>query len=350
MLTYRLMVCVVVCLAAGWSASGQVQSLKVDGTRFVVNGKPLRLWGVRVAGAANREEYTSELLNSLETLKKNDINALVVYYQGSTGQSLKTFSGDGKSFAEPGVHQRMLKIIEAARAKDMLVIAGLFFPRRMGSDGQDPKLDSREAYIQATRLVASQLKDCPNVILSIAHEPGRANWLSAPIKWTPEDALACLETAASAAPNLPRGCGGSEHALNAVVAASDLATVILHSEAGVEPPKFPQNKPSVNICLFGRDSGGRDTQGAWSDPDKRRFYAAMDKYLGSERDHLVAHFQGWTEGGMDLKRNRFDLGGAGTAKDPGLAWYFDALNDRLHPLVRPATGTRPAGGKSIFDP
>lgn len=331
-------------------ASADVESLKVDGTRFVVNGKPARLWGVRAAAAANREEYTADLIKSLDTLKKNDVNAVVVYYQGSTGQSMKAFSGDGKSFADAGVHERMMKIIDAARTRNMLVIVGLFFPRRMGADGQDPRLDSREAYIEATRLVASQLKGCPNVILSIAHEPGRANWLTAPIKWTPEDVLACLDAAASAAPNLPRGCGGADHALNTAIAASDLATIILHSEAGGEPPKFPQNKPAVNICLFGRDSGGRDAQGVWTEPDKRRFYAAIEKYMVSERDHLAVHFQGWTEGGMDLKKNRFDLGGTGTAKDPGVAWYFDALNDRLHPVVRPATGTKPTSGKSIFDP
>ncbi|MGA2500688.1 MAG: hypothetical protein ABSH20_23365, partial [Tepidisphaeraceae bacterium] len=303
-------------------APAAVESLKVDGTHFVLNGKPTRLWGVRVAGAANRDEYTADLIKSLDALGKNDVNAIVVSYQGSTGQSMKTFSGDGKSFAEPGVHERMMKIIDAAREKNMLVIVCLFFPRRMGADGQDPRLDSREAYIEATRLVASQLKNCPNVILSIAHEPGRANWLTAPIKWTPEDVLACLEAAASVAPDLPRGCGGGEHTLNALVAGSDLATVILHDEAGGEPPKFPQNKPAINICLFGRDSGGRDTQGVWNEPDKRRFYAAIEKYMVSERDHLVVHFQGWTEGGMDLKKNRFDLGGAGTAKDPGVAWYF----------------------------
>ena len=350
MLMYRLIVCLVVWFAAASCASADVESLKVDGTRFVVNGKPTRLWGVRMAAAANRDDYTADLIKSLDALKKNDINTLIVYYQGSSGQSMKTFSADGKSFAEPAVHERMMKIIDAARAKNMLVVAGLFFPRRMGADGQDPKLDSREAYIEATRLVAAQLKNCPNVILSIAHEPGRANWLTAPIKWTPEDALACLEAAASAAPNLPRGCGGAEHALNAAIAASDLATVILHSEPGAEPPKFPQNKPAMNIALFGRDSGGRDTQGVWNETDKRRFYLAIEKYLVSERDHLAVHFQGWTEGGMDLKKNHFDLGGAGTAKDPGVAWFFDALNDKLHPVVRPATGPKPTSGKSIFDP
>ena len=48
------MLCVVVCLAAGGAARADVESLKVDGTRFIINGKPTRLWGVRMAAAANR--------------------------------------------------------------------------------------------------------------------------------------------------------------------------------------------------------------------------------------------------------------------------------------------------------
>jgi len=31
---------------------------------------------------------------------------------------------------------------------------------------------------------------------------------------------------------------------------------------------------------------------------------------------------------MDLKPNRFDLGGQGTQKDPGLMWYVDAVHKR----------------------
>ncbi len=349
MAMHRLFLNVMVSLSITIAAAAEIDSLKIDGTRFIINGKPTRLWGVRLAAAANRDEYTADVLKNLDTMRKNDINAIVVYYQGSSGQSLKTFSGDGASFSDPGVHERMVKIIEAARSRNMVVIVSLFFPRRMGADGQDPKLDSREAYIQATRLVAEQLKGCSNVTLSLAHEPGRANWLSAPIKWTIEDVNACLEVAAAVAPNLPRGCGGADHSLNAAVAASDLSTVILHSESGHEPPKFTQNKPSVNICLFGRDSGGRDTQGAWSEPEKRKFYLAIEKYMVSDRDHLIAHFQGWTEGGMDLKKNCFHLGGLGTPKEPGVAWYLDALNDRLHPVARPASGPKPTSGRSIFD-
>ncbi len=158
------------CLAA--PAAGEIRSLKVNGARILVNDKPTRLWGMRVASAAGREEYTKDLLENLEFYQARGINALVVYYQGSSGQTYKVFSPDGKSFEDAGIRDRMRAIIKAAAEKDMIVIIGLFCPRKMGLNGQDPRLASIDAYVEASRLVAAELKDFKNVIISVAHDPG----------------------------------------------------------------------------------------------------------------------------------------------------------------------------------
>lgn len=334
------------------AARADVKSVRVEGDKILVNDKPVKLWGLRVAGALESEETASELLGSLDQYKERDVNALVVCYQGSTGNVKKVFSPDGKSFADEPARQRMRKIIEAAAQRDMVVIVGLFFPRKMGLKSEDPKLALREAYIEAVRLAAGELKDAPNVILSIAHDAGKSNWMGCPIKFDDDDAVECLKAAAEVAPKLPRGCGGTERAFNAAVAKSEFASLLLHTEVVGDLPKYETTKPIVNLGLFGRNAGGRGPQGVWNDIEKEKFIKAMEAYLGSPQHHLVVHFQGWHEGGMDLKPNRFAIGGDGTAKDPGTAWFFDKLHAKLHPPVerRPVAGDKPEGpNKTIFD-
>ena len=211
-------------------AQGEVKSVRVQGGKFLVNDKPVKLWGVRVAGALEGDETAIELLSALGQYRDRGVNTLIVYYQGSTGNVKKVFSADGKRFADEPARQRMRRIIEAGGQHGMVVIVGLFLPRKMGRNSEDPKLASREAYIEAVRLAAGELKDAPNVILSIAHDAGRANWAGCPIKFDAEDAIACLAAAAEIAPNLPRGCGGPDRVFNAAVAESDLASVLLHTD------------------------------------------------------------------------------------------------------------------------
>lgn len=330
-------------------SSADIKSLKIDGTKIIVNGKPVRLWGVRVAGAAGRDQYTAELLESIEYYRGRGINALVVSYQGSSGQTWRAFSPDGRSFADVGIRDRMRRIIQAAGAADMVVIVGLFFPRKMGVDGEDPRLESREAYINAARTAAEELKTFNNVIISVAHDAGRAAWSTSPFRCAPEDAIECLRAIASVA-DMPRGCGGEEHAFNETVGASDAATVIIHHERTPGPPKFTAAKPAINVCMLGRESGGRgNPQGVWSAPERDRFFQVVEKYLASDRDHLCAHFQGWHEGGMDLRKNIFAVGGMGTLKDPGTAWFFEGLERRLRPPAVRHTGGPPTTGRTIFD-
>lgn len=343
----------VILFACGWAllsaatARAAIKEVRVQGSNIRVNDAPFKIWGLRVAAAANRDEYTKQLIENLGWYKDGGVNALVVFYQGSGGQSLRVFAKDGKSFEDTAVRDRMRQIIDAADQHDMLVIVGLFFPRRMGEKGEDPTLDSREAYIEACRTAAGELKDRHNVILAIADEPGFAFRL-APMRFSAKDSIDCLEAAAEVAPNLPRGCGGMEHDSNQTVAASPACTIIMHNERGATPPKFAQEKPVINISLFGFDSGGRTPYGAWSAKEREQFADALEKYAASKKDHLCANFAGWTEGAREVNKNRFDPGGKGTAADPGTSWFYDLL----HKQVTKGTSKPPpttTSGKSIFD-
>ena len=97
-------------------------------------------------------------------------------------------------------------------------------------------------------------------------------------------------------------------------------------------------------------NGNKNKEQGYYTPQNRQPYTELlDRYMDASTAHVVAYFPAWTEGGMDLKANRFDTGGQGTQKDPGLLWFFDALSKRARPSVA-ETPAQPANqGKSIFD-
>jgi len=264
------------------------------------------------------------------------------------------FTADGASFEDAAARDRVRRIIEAAGAKDMVVIVSLFFPRKMGIGGQDPKLGSRAAYVAACKTAAEELKDRKNVILAVLDQPMAGVFSNGPMKFTPADVIECLKAAESGAANLLRGGGSSAHDANLQIAKSEAATVILHAETGANPPVFAGvKKPIIHVGYFGtNETAGKNPQGFYPPLAKQPFSDLLDRYLDASTAHFMAHFPAWTEGGMDLKPNRFDLGGQGTQKDPGLMWYVDAVHKRTRkkeerPAGTPALPVKP--GKSIFD-
>ncbi|HYE18551.1 MAG TPA: hypothetical protein VEA69_08910 [Tepidisphaeraceae bacterium] len=348
--------CLLLLLLLAPLARADIASLKPDPAgHLLINDKPAKLWGLRVASAATSDAATKQLLETLPTLKEDGVNLLLVCYQGGTGLTTKTFAADGASFEDTAVRDRVRQIIAAADKLDVCVAVSLFFPRKMGIGGQDPKLASRDAYLAACRTAAEELKDKRNVLVIVADQPSAGAFAMTPMKFMPADVIDCLKAVAAVAPGLPRGGGGSLHAANQMIAQSEAATIIVHAETGVAPPAFASvKKPILHAAYTGPiETAGKNPQGFYPPPARQPYTDMLDKYLDAPTAHVVAHFPAWTEGGQDLKPNRFDVGGPGTQKEPGLAWYLDALRQR----TRKPDPAKPAGpgdapgkpGKSIFD-
>jgi hypothetical protein len=349
----------VLCVVAR-GAAAEIKSLKADAAgRILIDDQPTKLWGLRVACAAAREDYTKQLIDSLKDYHGGGVNLILVNYQGGGGMSRKTFSSDGKAFEDVAVRDRVRRIIDAANAKDMIVIVSLFFPRRMGSPagtepgqgGQDPKLATREAYLAACRTAAAELKERKNVIVCVADQPLASMFSATPMKFGTQDIVDCLAAVESIAPGLLRGGGNAVHDVNATVAKSSHALVIFHAEPGLNPPSFPGvAKPIIHFGYAGNETAGRNPQGVYNEPHRKAYADVTERYIDGSTAHVVLHFPAWTEGGMDLKENRFDLGSNGTPNNPGIDWYFEALKRRVRkrPVVE-GPGTPVQGGKSIFE-
>jgi hypothetical protein len=343
-------VCIVLCVSLlPTTAGAEVKSLKIDPTgKLLVNEQITRVFGLRVACAAAKDEYAKQLCESLKAYKDAGVNTLLVCYQGGPGLSVRGFSPDGKTFADTAVRDRVRQICDAADAKDMLVVVSLFFPRRGGIGGEDPRLLTREAYLAACQTAAAELKDRKNVLICVADQSLTSAFASNAMKFTPADVVECLKAVAATAPNLPRGGGSSVHDANMTIAKSDAATVVFHAEPGNIPPRINVPKPIIHVGFVGI-GGGRPPQGYYLPAARQAFAEQLDRYMDASTAHVIAHFPAWTDGGQEQNANRFDPGGQGTQADPGLGWYLDALSKRANRPVAATPEVPKNTGKSIFE-
>jgi hypothetical protein len=344
-LTSLLLLCQLFSVRAG----ADVKSFKIDPSgKVAFNDHFAKLWGLRTACAATNEDSTKQLIDSLKDYQSAGINMLLICYQGGPGLTSRAFSADGKSFEDTAVRDRMRRILDAANSKEILVVVSLFFPRKMGLGGQDPRLANREAYLAACRTAAVELKERNNVMICVADQPLASAFASCPMKFAAADIIECLGAVAAAAPNLPRGGGSAVHETNVTVAKAAVSTIIFHAEPGNAPPKFPAGKPIIHVGFAGTE-GGRNPQGFYAPQARQPFLDLLDRYADGTTAHVIAHFPAWTEGGMDLKANRFDEGGQGTEKDPGLMWFTTAVSKHAKQRTPQTVETPTERGKSIFD-
>ena len=348
------------------------------------DGVPLEVWGVRVASAAAKDAWTDQLIAHLDEYLGYGVNALTVFYQGSSGGSLQAFSPDGRQI-DPAVQRRMERLIDAAAERKMLVVAGVFYQNQTARlDPENPPwLESRDAYPRAVESVARALRRYPNVIVNTCNEHTVRNFDACPFPMRTAEGIVelCLASKAGDPDRLVggggghgAGQGGGETGVNERLVARPEVDVLLwdwgnHSpEAVAAYHEVDRNKPTMNVEVFGARAqgfvevdarsggelgwvgwvgGGSSTppppegrkriQGVIPDHSsgegraihrgKSDFLAEIETAATTPGFSLFGHFPGWYQGPSRDPSfdNRFDLGGQGTIQDPGIRWYFEAV-------------------------
>lgn len=318
------------------------------GDRFLLDGRPFKPWGVRVASASQLEKETGRdlsklLIENLPEYKHHGINAVTVFYQGSSGTYDDPFSPDGTKI-EPAHQARMESIIRACADLDMVVVVGIFYQRTM-ADGHKLKLTGPAASREAVRTVATALKPYRNVIINIANEQNSGYYSKCSfIKEFDLREPALLgelcRLVKSVDPDRLVGAGGYDHDKNEIIGRSPDVDVLLFDTLGKQDSgelydRFVKagvtGKPIVNVELYGAWTAGFPD--ALKPPGN--FVAAKEVFLrdiqaAAERPGLSVflHSNAWFQGVGDGATNRYDLGGRGTAEDPGVRWYFEAVRSR----------------------
>ena len=335
------------------------------------HGEPLELWGVRVASGLAGDGWAAGLVDQLDSYRRYGVNALAVFYQGSSGAWMPGFSDDGREI-DPAVRRRMDRLLGAAAERGVFVVAGIFYQRA--------RLGTRDAYLRAAEQVGRQLTGCQNLLVNVVNEHNGGSWASCPFPVREPDGIAELCLAVKqAAPDLLVGGGGVHPGVNAELAVRpELDALFFDWNGGSEEAVAAYRaagsaKPLMNVELFGgwaqgfveEDAvpepgqnvswpGWRGSSDNVPPPARRRVQGVVPEggLVKTERDGLTAahrgkddfladvafaartpgfslfgHVPGWFQGPSRDPSfdNRFDLGGDGTRASLGVRWYFQVV-------------------------
>jgi len=308
---------------------GVQSGIKVQGDRFLLNGEPFDMWGIRTASATMNQATTDQLIAQLDEYKAHGVNSVAVYYMGSSGGKWNPFSPDGKSI-DPGHQARMKQIIEACAARDMVVIVGIFYQHAPFG------LKDAEAVRNAVHTVTRSLKPYKNVIINIANEQNSRGWEDSAETYdfrNPSNIIELCRIVHQQDPDRLVGGGGYDHDKNEIIGKSSDVDILLFDTAGDEDsgPLYSRfvsagisGKPIVNVELFGSWSKN-EVKGVYTDYKKQRYCDEIDRAATYEGLSVFFHSNTWCQ----EPPLRYDLGGQGTSSDPGIRWYFDYVAKQI---------------------
>lgn len=302
-----------------------------DGDRLCLDGDPVDIWGIRTSSAMATDEQCEHLIDQLDDYVEHGVNAVTVFYQGCMGANYHPFSTDGTEIDAD--HQRRLdRIIEACAERGMLVIVGMFYQHAPF------ELESGEAVHAAVQTVTESLRPYGNVVVNIANEHTSYAWGDAADVFDmrdPDRILELCQTVHDVDPDRLVGGGGYHLETCSVIGRSPECDVLMFDTGNETHTQHDSGKcydrltragvretPIVNVELFGGWSE-KFPRGVY--PPEARLAYEQEVRRAAARPGLSVFFHSnlWCQH-PELPM-RYDLGGQGTADDPGIRWYFEQV-------------------------
>lgn len=305
-----------------------------DGGRLLLDGRPVKLWGVRTASASQSAGATRHLIAQLDDYLRHGLNAVTVFYQGSSGGFANPFSPDGTAL-DPGHQARMAEIIAACDRRGMVVIVGIFYQRADFAP-------AAPAWENAVRTATRALRPHRNVIMNLANEQNSSLYKDSNTVFDlgdPAKLIALCDLVHAGDPRRLVGAGGYDHAKNIVLGRAPSVDVLLFDTNGPEDSgavfdRFVAagvtDKPVVNVEQFGAYSAKADfpkTPGVFTAANRALFLREIEAALTRASFHTFFFDVRWLQGtGHGYPANRYDFGGDGTEVSPGWRWYAEAVS------------------------
>jgi hypothetical protein len=146
------------------------REFEIRDDRAYLGGEEIDLWGLRCGNALYSQTVTERHVRALDTMVAHGINCIGVYIQGSNGgwpdgeAGLNGFTRDGR--LKPAVADRLEWLVREADARGMVVMVGLFSPRKDQDFYDDAAI--RRAVEEAGRFLTERKLN--NVFTDIMHE------------------------------------------------------------------------------------------------------------------------------------------------------------------------------------
>jgi hypothetical protein len=323
--------------ASARSTASRVLTTRKD--RFYLDGRPFEMWGVRVASGTKDQAQTDHLIAQLDEYQAHGVNTVAVFYQGSSGAYYEPFSADGLR-VDVGHQRRMEQIIRAAARRGMVVVVGIFYQNAPFG------LKDAEAVRNAVRTVTRALKAYRNVVINIANEHNSNRWADTKAVYDFQEPQRIIELCRLVKEHDPArlvGGGGYDHDKNEVIGRSPAVDVLMFDTDRPEPDSGAlydrfvaagvRDKPIVNVEIFGGWTSNAE-RGVFSEEVRRPYYNEIDAAVARPGLSVFLHNTPW----MQQEPMRYDLGGSGTADDPGVRWYFEYVKRRRGLPSRPRKG------------
>jgi hypothetical protein len=319
--------------------------LTVKGDLFFMDGKPFDMWGVRVASASQSDSLTDHLIAQLDDYSRYGVNTIDVFFQGSSGGFSDPFLKSGKQIQKDHL-TRMKRIIEACESRRMVVVVGIFYQRAMADHDAVRNIENAQGVENAVKSVAKFLRGHRNVILNIANEQNSGYYKQCEFFNfnEPENIISLCKIAKAAAPNLLVGGGGYHDESNILIGKSRAVDVLLFDTYDVDAQNNQHsqwhydlftregvtNKPIVNVEMFGGWTKKFMPPGVFDEEGKRKHLRDVDEAASTPGLYVHFHSNPWCQGPSIGKETHYELGGMGTAEDPGIRWWFDHVQKIRH--------------------
>ncbi|MFW6154364.1 MAG: hypothetical protein ACOC95_04020 [Planctomycetota bacterium] len=316
-------------MTPGNDAFGPAQ-LAIDAERWLMNGRPFDMWGIRTASGTMDDDPCRHLIDQFDAYLAHGVNAATVFYMGCRGGNDDPFSADGTA-VDPLHQARMERIIGAAAAKGMAVIVGIFYQAAPFT------LADGEAIRNAVRTVTSALRPYRNVIINVCNEHNSSEYpaFDGFAFADPHCVLELCRIVHDVDGDRIVGGGGYDHTTNPIIGRSDDVDVLLFDTAGIEHSsgelfdRFRADgvtgKPMVNVETFGGWTRQFD-RGVFSEEVRQAYFREIDDALARPGLSVFFHNNPWCQSQSDPLR--YDLAGQGTPDDPGIRWYFEHVRER----------------------
>lgn len=121
-------------IAIGQTDPQPTREFLICNDRAYLDGRPVKLWGLRCGNALHSPTVVERHVRALDNMVAHGINLIGVYIQGSNGgwpdgnAGLNGFRRDGR--LKPDVGKRLEWLIREADRRGMVVMVGLFSPRK----------------------------------------------------------------------------------------------------------------------------------------------------------------------------------------------------------------------------
>lgn len=320
-------------LPAANTASAPTREFEIRKGRAFLGGHEIKIWGIRSGNGLMSRAITERFVRNLDNMAAHGINAILVYIMGSnTGWpeewgAHNGFEPDGR--LKPAVADRLEWLIREADERGMVVGVGVFTPRNVAN------MDGEPAFKRALQETGAFLKHrgLRNVFVDIMHEYNHRRVVPDLFK-EPDGAAkkaklrGWLEEANS---SVEAGvCATIDRDTDPSFPGADFATI----QKTMAIPGEPAGGFTMNVESHKRDN--YDSEGIYAEKEIAEQTKWFEDYKSRPDSGFFLH-AAWITGvtGRTGGAPYAEMGGAGTADDPGVRFYYDWVRDNVGRWVYP---------------